>query len=78
MLPSLLAFLTTDSRLSFLFCDGDQCCFPWIRQVFLNVLTPTTEDVETKSLTALQLFLQKEKALLGMHKGIIMRDKGGK
>lgn len=45
---------------------------------FLNVLTPTTEDVETKSLTALQLFLQKEKALLGMHKGIIMRDKGGK
>lgn len=77
MLPSVLAFLIADSRLTFLF-SRDQYCFPWISQFFTNDIIPTKEEGKVESLTMIQLFLQKEEALPGMYRGNIMRGDGGK
>lgn len=38
----------------------------------------TNKKGKAESLTTMQLFLQKEKALPLMHQGNIMRDDGGK
>lgn len=38
----------------------------------------TNEKGKAESLTTIRLFLQKEKALPGMHQGNIMRDDRGK
>ena len=80
MLPSLLAFLIADSRLSFLFSHltGINAIFLELASFSLMIIIPAKEEGKAESKVTIQLFLQKEEALPRMHRGNIMRGDGGK
>lgn len=73
----MLALLTADSQLLLLPSDSDQYRFPSISQLVLNDIMQTKEG-KAESVTAVQLLLQKQEALPGMHQGNIMKADGEK
>lgn len=75
MLPPLLAFIA-DCLLSFLFSHPTVINILFLELASFSVMI--NQKGKAESLTTIQLFLQKEKALPGIHQGNIMRDDGGK